>query len=86
MIVVLQLKVLLSKWMKELEKNFYGAVAAYDMAMRPEAAQDELARALWRYVPFECLIYVSVRMAVPLGSTFASVHTHTHTYILLCPP
>jgi len=46
--VGLQLKVLLSKWMKELEKNFYGAVAAYDKAMGPEAAQDELARALWR--------------------------------------
>lgn len=40
--------------MKELEKNFYGAVAAYDNAMRPEAAQDELARALWRYVVSKC--------------------------------
>lgn len=49
-IIATGLKVLLSKWMKELEKNFYGAVAAYDMAMRPEAAQDELARALWRNV------------------------------------
>lgn len=35
--------------MKELEKNFYGAVAAYDVAMQPAAAQDELAKALWRY-------------------------------------
>lgn len=39
--------------MKELEKNFYGAVAAYDKAMRPEASQDELARALWRYAPLQ---------------------------------
>jgi cytochrome b pre-mRNA-processing protein 3 len=45
------LKVLLSKWMKELEKNFYGAVTAYDAAMKPDAAQDELSRALWRYMP-----------------------------------
>ena len=37
--------------MKELEKNFYGAVAAYDKAMKPEADKDELARALWRCVP-----------------------------------
>jgi hypothetical protein len=40
--------------MKELEKNFYGAVASYDKAMRPEADKDELARALWRCVPFIC--------------------------------
>jgi len=49
-IIATGLKVLLSKWMKELEKNFYGAVAAYDKAMTLEAAQDELARALWRNV------------------------------------
>jgi hypothetical protein len=36
--------------MKELEKNFYGAVTAYDKAMQPDAAQDELARAIWRYL------------------------------------
>lgn len=39
---------LISKWMKQLEKNFYGAVTAYDTAMQSEAPQDELARALWR--------------------------------------
>ena len=39
---------LFSKWMKELEKIFYGSVVAYDTAMKPEAARDELAKALWR--------------------------------------
>lgn len=37
-----------SKWMKELEKMFYGAVKAYDEAMKPEASKDDLAQALWR--------------------------------------
>jgi cytochrome b pre-mRNA-processing protein 3 len=50
-IIATGLKVLLSKWMKELEKNFYGSVTAYDAAMKPDAAQDELSRALWRYMP-----------------------------------
>ncbi|KAG6549688.1 hypothetical protein Mapa_008667 [Marchantia paleacea] len=43
-------KMLISKWMKELEKNFYGAVEAYDAAMHPSAVKDALARALWRNV------------------------------------
>ncbi|OAE28952.1 hypothetical protein AXG93_2960s1310 [Marchantia polymorpha subsp. ruderalis] len=43
-------KMLISKWMKELEKNFYGAVEAYDAAMQPTAVKDALARALWRNV------------------------------------
>eukprot|EP00249_Psilotum_nudum_P003846 c17346_g1_i2 orf=464-1315(+) len=43
-------KMLLSKWMKELEKMFYGAVLVYDAAMQPEASRDDLPRALWRNV------------------------------------
>jgi cytochrome b pre-mRNA-processing protein 3 len=39
---------LFSKWMKELEKIFYGAVVAYDTAMKSEATKDELPKALWR--------------------------------------
>lgn len=43
-------KIMFSKWMKELEKMFYGAVKAYDEAMKPEASKDDLAQALWRNV------------------------------------
>ncbi|PKA48765.1 hypothetical protein AXF42_Ash018707 [Apostasia shenzhenica] len=39
---------LLTKWMKELEKIFYGNIIAYDDAMKPDAQHDELANALWR--------------------------------------
>ncbi|KAJ0098930.1 hypothetical protein Patl1_20681 [Pistacia atlantica] len=39
---------LLSKWMKELEKIFYGNIVAYDAAMLPEAKQDELQNVIWR--------------------------------------
>lgn len=49
-VVAAGVKMLFSKWMKELEKIFYGAVLAYDNAMKPEASKDELARALWRNV------------------------------------
>eukprot|EP00850_Spirogloea_muscicola_P024591 SM001112S18866 [mRNA] locus=s1112:662:2108:- [translate_table: standard] len=38
------------KWMKELEKNFYGACSAYDYAVLPTAASDALPRALWRNI------------------------------------
>ncbi|XP_031276997.1 ubiquinol-cytochrome-c reductase complex assembly factor 1-like [Pistacia vera] len=41
---------LLSKWMKELEKIFYGNIVAYDAAMLPEAKQDELQNVIWRNV------------------------------------
>ncbi|KAK9095238.1 hypothetical protein Scep_026707 [Stephania cephalantha] len=41
---------LLSKWMKELEKIFYGNIIAYDTAMLPEAKQDELSNMIWRNV------------------------------------
>eukprot|EP01018_Ginkgo_biloba_P013923 Gb_27026 [translate_table: standard] len=36
--------------MKDLEKIFYGNVAAYDAAMLPEASKDELPRVIWRNV------------------------------------
>nr|XP_009768172.1 PREDICTED: ubiquinol-cytochrome-c reductase complex assembly factor 1-like [Nicotiana sylvestris]XP_016502546.1 PREDICTED: ubiquinol-cytochrome-c reductase complex assembly factor 1-like [Nicotiana tabacum] len=39
---------LLTKWMKDLEKIFYGNIVAYDAAMLPEAEQDELQNVIWR--------------------------------------
>lgn len=41
---------LLSRWMKDLEKIFYGNIVAYDTAMLPEAKQDELQNVIWRNV------------------------------------
>ncbi|KAJ8649996.1 hypothetical protein MRB53_003019 [Persea americana] len=41
---------LLSKWMKDLEKIFYGNIVAYDAAMVPEAQKDELSKVMWRNV------------------------------------
>lgn len=41
---------LLTKWMKELEKIFYGNVVAYDAAMLPEAKQGELQNVIWKNV------------------------------------
>ncbi|KAI4340813.1 hypothetical protein MLD38_025615 [Melastoma candidum] len=41
---------LLIRWMKDLEKIFYGNIVAYDSAMLPEAKHDELANAVWRNV------------------------------------
>ncbi|ONK56349.1 uncharacterized protein A4U43_C10F7500 [Asparagus officinalis] len=41
---------LLTKWMKELEKIFYGNIIAYDAALTPEAKNDDLANVLWRNV------------------------------------
>ncbi|CAK7335895.1 unnamed protein product [Dovyalis caffra] len=41
---------LLTKWMKELEKIFYGNIVAYDAAMLPEAKPDELPKVIWRNV------------------------------------
>ncbi|CAN1188264.1 Ubiquinol-cytochrome-c reductase complex assembly factor 1 [Linum perenne] len=41
---------LLTKWMKELEKIFYGNIVAYDAALLPEAKPDELPRVIWRNV------------------------------------
>ncbi|KAK6250402.1 hypothetical protein SCA6_004407 [Theobroma cacao] len=41
---------LLTKWMKELEKIFYGNIVAYDAALLPEAKQEELTEIIWRNV------------------------------------
>lgn len=41
---------LLIKWMKELEKIFYGNVVVYDDAMKPDAKHDELTNAIWRNI------------------------------------
>ncbi|KAJ0959695.1 hypothetical protein J5N97_029733 [Dioscorea zingiberensis] len=41
---------LLTKWMKELEKIFYGNIVAYDAAMSPEARHNDLANVIWRNV------------------------------------
>ncbi|XP_043717248.1 ubiquinol-cytochrome-c reductase complex assembly factor 1 [Telopea speciosissima] len=41
---------LLTRWMKDLEKIFYGNVVAYNAAMLPEAKQDELENVIWRNV------------------------------------
>ncbi|KAH9678619.1 DYW deaminase domain-containing protein [Citrus sinensis] len=41
---------LLSKWMKELEKIFYGNIVAFDAALLPEAKQDELQNVIWRNI------------------------------------
>lgn len=44
----MQVNLLLSKWMRELEKVFYGNVIVYDTAMLPEAKPDELQNAIWK--------------------------------------
>ncbi|KAL2920428.1 Ubiquinol-cytochrome-c reductase complex assembly factor 1 [Bienertia sinuspersici] len=41
---------LLTKWMKDLEKIFYGNLVAYDAALLPEAGKDGLSNAIWRNV------------------------------------
>ncbi|KAK4786030.1 hypothetical protein SAY86_002719 [Trapa natans] len=41
---------LLTKWMKDLEKIFYGNIVAYDTAMLPGTKQDELVNAVWRNI------------------------------------
>ncbi|KAK3403718.1 hypothetical protein EUGRSUZ_K00130 [Eucalyptus grandis] len=41
---------LLTKWMKDLEKIFYGNIVAYDSAMLPEAKRDEMTNIIWRNV------------------------------------
>lgn len=41
---------LLTRWMKDLEKIFYGNIVAYDAAMLPEARPDELQNVIWRNV------------------------------------
>ncbi|CAJ1975991.1 unnamed protein product [Sphenostylis stenocarpa] len=41
---------LLSKWMKELEKIFYGNIVAYDTAILPEAKPGDFTNAIWRNI------------------------------------
>ncbi|KAK9059671.1 hypothetical protein SSX86_020375 [Deinandra increscens subsp. villosa] len=41
---------LLSKWMRELEKVFYGNIVAFETAMLPEAKHDDLQNAIWKNV------------------------------------
>ncbi|GMH19730.1 hypothetical protein Nepgr_021571 [Nepenthes gracilis] len=41
---------LLTRWMKDLEKIFYGNIVAYDAAMLPEAKKDELPNVIWRNI------------------------------------
>ncbi|XP_052187334.1 uncharacterized protein LOC127798073 [Diospyros lotus] len=41
---------LLTRWMKDLEKIFYGNIVAYDAALLPESKQYELENVLWRNV------------------------------------
>lgn len=43
-----QVNLLLGKWVKELEKIFYGNIVAYDAAMLPEAQKDDLSKVIWR--------------------------------------
>ncbi|XP_042486286.1 uncharacterized protein LOC122066501 isoform X3 [Macadamia integrifolia] len=45
-----EVNLLLTRWMKDLEKIFYGNVVAYNAAMLPEARQDEQENAIWRNV------------------------------------
>ncbi|XP_042486274.1 uncharacterized protein LOC122066501 isoform X2 [Macadamia integrifolia] len=46
----MMVNLLLTRWMKDLEKIFYGNVVAYNAAMLPEARQDEQENAIWRNV------------------------------------
>ncbi|KAL4020375.1 hypothetical protein IC575_019149 [Cucumis melo] len=41
---------LLIRWMKDLEKIFYGNIVAYDSAMLPEAGKDELPNVIWKNI------------------------------------
>ncbi|CAM8960990.1 unnamed protein product [Rhodiola kirilowii] len=41
---------MLTRWMKDLEKIFYGNIVAYDKALLPDAKQDELSSVLWRNI------------------------------------
>lgn len=45
----MQVNLLLTKWMKDLEKIFYGNIVAYDAAI---GKQDELQNVIWRYATF----------------------------------
>ena len=45
-----KVNLLLTKWMKELEKIFYGNIVAYDTALLPEAKPGDFSNAIWRSV------------------------------------
>lgn len=47
---MMQVNLLLIKWMKELEKIFYGNIVAYDGAMRPDSKNDQLVEVVWRNI------------------------------------
>ncbi|ONK73483.1 uncharacterized protein A4U43_C04F32040 [Asparagus officinalis] len=62
---------LLTKWMKELEKIFYGNIIAYDTALSPEAKNDELVNVLWRNVFSEDGSQLSDPVAAPAVQAMA---------------
>ncbi|GKF71207.1 hypothetical protein Tco_0207321, partial [Tanacetum coccineum] len=66
-----QVNLLLSKWMRELEKVFYGNIVAFDTAMLPEAKPDDLQTAIWKFK----VLHVSVRPLLILGS-HGLFHSH----------
>ncbi|XP_074576961.1 uncharacterized protein LOC141833425 [Curcuma longa] len=41
---------LLTRWMKDLEKIFYGNIVAYDAALARDAKHDDLAKVIWRNI------------------------------------
>ncbi|KAG6539062.1 hypothetical protein ZIOFF_004215 [Zingiber officinale] len=41
---------LLTTWMKDLEKIFYGNIVAYDAALARDAKHDDLAKVIWRNI------------------------------------
>ncbi|XP_024519640.1 uncharacterized protein LOC9661590 [Selaginella moellendorffii] len=45
-----KMTMIITKWLKELEKNFYGASVAYDKALSGSSMKEDLERALWRNV------------------------------------
>lgn len=62
----MQVNLLLTKWMKELEKIFYGNIVAYDAAI---GKQDELQNVIWRYVFLEndcCLCFLPAHLKLAL--------------------
>lgn len=61
------IKLLVSKWMRELEKSFYGAAAAYDAAVAPAASTNALPNALWRNV------YAEEASEMPSGPAAAPI-------------
>ncbi|KAF8412940.1 hypothetical protein HHK36_000912 [Tetracentron sinense] len=67
---------LLSRWMKDLEKIFYGNIVAYDAAMLPEARQDELTNVIWRSSSHD-------RHAIGLDRLMDVTRAQKHTYLAI---